>query len=182
MLQVKQRLPGSLQELGDIIPWCVLGRRFMQILRLDSTAVILLWGRWISTFHCVLAVSTWILHLALGSSAQEGLRLLGVSSEEGHQDDWMDGAPLHWGKAESIEIVLPGKKRLHGNLIVWPSNSWRKTTRKINFLQQHVLTRQVTMASNWRRFRFDKILYWEGGEAMEQVDQRICGCPIPESV
>jgi len=28
----------------------------------------------------------------------------------------------------------------------------------------------------------EEILHYEGGEALEQVDQRSCGCPLPGSV
>ncbi|KAJ7401879.1 rna-directed dna polymerase from mobile element jockey-like [Pitangus sulphuratus] len=52
-----------------------------------------------------------LLHLALGSSTQEGHWPVRVSPEEGHQDDQRDGAPLLQRKAERIGFIQTGKEK-----------------------------------------------------------------------
>jgi len=50
-----------------------------------------------------------------------------------------------------------------------------------------VVTGQGAMALSWKRVRLDwthrrNFFYYEGGETLEQVSQRSCGCPLPGSV
>ncbi|KAK4831240.1 hypothetical protein QYF61_016472, partial [Mycteria americana] len=84
-----------------------------------------------------------------------------------------------------VGVVQPGEEKALGR----PYSSlpvsegglqeiWRGT-----FYKGMVVVGQGVMALNCKRIRYkEEILDYEGGEALEQVTQRSCDCPIPGSV
>ena len=85
------------------------------------------------------------------------------------------------GRQRELGLFSPQKKRLHGDLVEacqYLNSAYRKARACSD------KTRGNGFKLKEGRFRLDirKIIYCEGGEALEQVAQRSCECPLPGSV
>jgi len=97
--------------------------------------------------------------------------------------------PLCWEeRLGELGLLSLGKRRLQGDLIVafhYLKGAYKRAGKGLLARACTDKTRGNGFKLKEGRFRSDtseEILYCEGGEALAQVAQRSCGCPIPVSV
>jgi len=76
---------------------------------------------------------------------------------------------------DSVILFSLGKRRLQGNLIA----AFQYLKRAYKKAGERLFSSACSDRTSGNRFKLKEILYDEGGEALEQVAQRSCGCPPP---
>lgn len=109
------------------------------------------WGRDCSPLPCFGGTPPLVLHKPWGSSTGRTWTCWN-KSRRGHSVDQRDGELLLWGEAERIGIIQIGREKSSG----WPNCSLsvsREFPEKMG--QDHVVTGQGGMGSNWKRIGLD---------------------------
>jgi len=126
-----------------------------------------------------------VLRPALELSAQERHGPVGVGPEEATK---MVGGLEHLSYEERLRVgaVQPGGEKAPGRpycSLPVPGGACKKAGEGLFTRAHSDRTRGNGLKLKESRFRLKKeILYDEGGEALAQVAQRSCGCPLPGSV
>ena len=108
---------------------------------------------------------------------------------------WSRGGPQKWSEDWNTSAVRKGwdswgcaacRREGSGDTLKQPSSTWRglEESRRGTFYQA---CRDRTSGDGFKlnevRFRLkEEILFYEGCEALEEVTQSSCGCPLPRSV
>ena len=118
-------------------------------------------------------------------SAQERHGPVGAGLEEGHKNFQRAGTPLLREKDETDGVVHPGEEKAPGRPYSGFSiykEAYKTDGEKLFIKACSDRTRDNSFKLKEGRFGLDirkKLFYDEDGEALEQIAERNCGCPLP---